>query len=88
MLKVPQPTGQPRLIPEWAIARLQSELAAPEGFNSYQEVVVWLNAVLDIKVSYDVVYYLVHNVLPAKLKVPRPKSEKLDPLGQEKFKTN
>ncbi|HIK10945.1 MAG TPA: IS630 family transposase [Oscillatoriaceae cyanobacterium M33_DOE_052] len=87
MLKVPQRTGRPRLIPEWAIARLQSELADPEGFNSYQEVVVWLDAVLDIKVSYDVVYYLVHNVLQAKLKVPRPKSEKLDPLVQEKFKT-
>jgi len=86
MLKVPQRTGRPRQIPEWAIARLKSELAEPEGFNSYQEVVVWLSAVLDIQVSYDVVYYLVHDVLKAKLKVARPKSEKQDPSAQEKFK--
>lgn len=76
MLEVGKSPGKEPLIPQWAVERLKAELADPEGFTSYKEVKLWLEALLDIKVKYDVVHHLVHDKLKAKLKVPRPVSAK------------
>jgi transposase len=76
MLEVGKSPGKEPLIPQWAVERLKAELSEPEGFTSYKEVKIWLEAVLDIKVKYDVVHHLVHDKLKARLKVPRPVSVK------------
>lgn len=38
LLRVNQPQGRPRSIPEWAIAALKLELKEPEGFETYGEI--------------------------------------------------
>jgi transposase len=86
MLEVGKSPGKEPLIPQWAVERLKTELADPEGFTSYKEVKLWLEALLDIKVKYDVVHHLVHDKLKAKLKVPRPVSAKQVEGAIESFK--
>ena len=53
MLEVGKSPGKKPLIPEWAVERVKAELSDPEGFSSYKEVKIWLEALLDIKVKYD-----------------------------------
>ncbi len=86
MLQVGKSPGKEPLIPQWAVERLKAELSESEGFTSYKEVKIWLEAVLDIKVKYDVVHHLVHHKLKAKLKVPRPVSVKQMEGAIEAFK--
>jgi transposase len=86
MRQVGKSPGKEPLIPQWAVERLKAELSEPEGFTSYKEVKIWLEAVLDIKVKYDVVHHLVHDKLKAKLKVPRPVSVKQMEGAIEAFK--
>ena len=86
MLEVGKSPGKKPLIPQWAVERLKAELADPEGFTSYKEVKIWLEALLDIKVKYDVVHHLVHDKVKAKLKVPRPVSAKQVEGAIEEFK--
>lgn len=52
LLTVGKSKGRPKVIPDWAIKRLQQELCDPEGFDSYKEVQIWLEAVLGIKANY------------------------------------
>ena len=86
VLEVGKSPGKQPLIPQWAVERLKAELSEHEGFTSYKEVKAWLEAVLDIKVKYDVVHHLVHDKLKAKLKVPRPVSVKQMEGAIEAFK--
>lgn len=86
MLEVGKSPGKEPLIPSWAVGHLKLELSEPEGFSSYKEVKIWLEALLDIKVKYDVVHHLVHDKLKAKLKVPRPVSVKQPEGAIEAFK--
>jgi len=88
MLELPQPTGRPLSIAHWAVERLQVELKDPEGFSSYGEVKLWLEAGLGVQASYDVVHHLVHDKLKAKLKVARPRSHQQAPGAIETFKKN
>lgn len=88
LLELPQPTGRPLSIPQWAVERLQAELQDPQGFSSYGEVKLWLEVGLGVQVSYDVVHHLVHDKLKARLKVARPKSNEQDPGAIETFKKN
>jgi putative transposase len=74
LLTVGKSKGRPKVIPDGAIKRLQQELCEPEGFDSYKEVQMWLEAVLGIKANYHVVHNLVRYQLKAKLKVPRTRS--------------
>jgi hypothetical protein len=62
MLEVGKSTGTPALIPQEAIERLKAELLDPEGFESYEEVRLWLASCLGIRAKYDVV----HNLAQAK----------------------
>lgn len=66
MLKVYQPSGRPRIIPDWAMERLKEELEKPERFNTYKEVQAWLDVELNIQASYDVVHYLIHDLMKVK----------------------
>jgi hypothetical protein len=51
MLAVGKSKGRPKAIPDWAIKRLKQELSDPEGFESYKEVQIWLEAVLGIEAT-------------------------------------
>src|SRR6476469_2942787 len=86
MLQVGKSPGKEPLIPTWAVESLKAELSDPQGFTIYKDGNIWLEAVLDIKVKYDVVHHLVHDKLKAKLKVPRPVSVKQMEGAIEAFK--
>lgn len=88
LLTVGKSKGRPKVIPDWAIKRLQQELCDPEGFDSYKEVQMWLEAVLGIEANYHVVHKLVRYQLKAKLKVPRTRSFEQEPDARETFKKN
>lgn len=86
MLFVGKSTGRTASIPSWAVERLKAELRDPVGFESYEEVRLWLAAELGIRVKYDVVHNLVYDKLKAKLKVARPQSDDQEPSAVENFK--
>jgi putative transposase len=44
MLELGKSPGKEPLIPKWAVERLKAELSEPEGFSSYKEVKIWLEA--------------------------------------------
>jgi putative transposase len=80
--------GRKPEISKEALEKLKHRLADPEGFNSYDEVRVWLKENCDINTAYHVVYKTVRYRLKSKLKVPRPQSSKVDLEEQERFKKN
>jgi len=79
-------SGRPRAIPSWAEQALDQKLQQESGFNSYQEIVDWLEASLGIKAAYKTVHKLVHYRLKAAPKVPRPQSIKQNQAQVEAFK--
>lgn len=60
--------GRKSSIPDWAIEILKEKLQNSLTFETYTEIQLWLETELDIKVSYDVVHYLVHDKLKISLK--------------------
>jgi transposase len=72
-------TGRPKKLEIETIASLQQELSDPEGFNSYQEIKLWLSLCQNIEISYSTVHRIVRYELNGKLKVPRPTHEKQQP---------
>ncbi len=86
LLEVPPKTGRPKKLDIETVAKIQRELLDPEGFNSYQEVQLWLFACLDRYVSYATIHRIVRYELQSKLKVARPSHEKQEPGIIEVFK--
>lgn len=78
-------SGRPRAITGDVLAALEWELQDPDGFRSYGEVQQWLAAVYGQQVPYKTVHKTVRYRLKAKLKVPRPVSEKQTPGAVESF---
>lgn len=76
LLEEPLKTGRPKKLEIETVAQLQKELSDPEGFNSYQEIQLWLLSCLDIEISYSTLHRIVRYELQSKLKVPRPTHEK------------
>lgn len=81
----PKPGRTPKIRGEIR-ARLERELQDPEGFGSYKDVQQWLQAVCGVNVAYKTVHGTVRYRLKAKLKRPRPRSEKQAPGAVEAFK--
>jgi transposase len=79
-------SGRPRAIPSGVEKALEQKLQQEEGFNSYQEIVDWLEGSLGIKAAYKTVHKLVHYRLKASPKVARPQSIKQDPEQVEALK--
>lgn len=67
-------------------ARSRQELSKPEGFNSYQEVQLWLFTCQDIEIGYSTLHKIVRYELKGKLKVPRPSHTKQSPGVIQVFK--
>lgn len=86
LLEDKKSSGRPRSIPSEAVETLKKELEDPLGFNSYGEIVFWLNVFCGLDLSYSTVYKLVRHKLKAKLKIPRPRHIKQEPGIVEQFK--
>ena len=85
LVKIAIISGRPQAITGEVLAALKRELQEPEGFSSYGEVQQWLAAVQGQSVPYKTVHKTVRYRLKAKLKVPRPVSEKQSPGACESF---
>jgi len=83
----PHPGRQPS-IPEWAQTALNKRLHQSEGFNSYGEIVGWLESHLGIRAPYKTVHQLVHYRLKASPKVARPQSVANTEERVEAYKKN
>ena len=77
--------GRKRLVPDWAVAKLEKRLQQPRGFKSYRELQQWLESECGIKVRYHVVHELVRYRLGAKRKKPRPLRHNQDLEAVEDF---
>ena len=86
LLEEPPKTGRPKKLEVETVARIQQELADPEGFTSYQEIQRWLWICQEREISYATIHRLVRYELQSKLKVPRPVHEKQAPGIGEVFK--
>jgi len=88
LLEEPLKTGRPKILDIEEVAKIHQELSEPEGFNSYQEIKLWLELCHDIKISYPTVHRIIRYELKGKLKVPRPIHEKQKPGIIETFKNH
>jgi transposase len=88
LLVVKTPPGKPGLITPEIRERLLERLSSPLGFKSYSQIQQWLNQECQIAIAYKTVHKLVRYKLEAKLKVPRPQSNKAKPEIQQAFKKN
>jgi transposase len=86
LLEEPLKTGRPKKLDVETVAKIQQELAEPEGFISYQEIQTWLLICQDLEISYSTVHRVVRYELKSKLKVARPQHEKQAPGVIEVFK--
>jgi transposase len=86
LLTVKKAPGKTPHIPPEVREKLIKKLQKPEGETSYGKLHLWLEKEGGMKVSYKVVYDLVHYKLKADLKVPRPQSDKANKEVQASFK--
>lgn len=86
LLEVKQAPGKPAKVPPEAVAQLRQRLQQPPGLKSYGEVQQWLQQTCGVNAAYKTVHKLVRYQLQAKLKVPRPRSHKQNPVALEQFK--
>ena len=86
LLEEPLKTRRPKILKIEEIAKIHQELSDSEGFNSYQEVKLWLFICHDIEISYPTIHRIVKYELKGKLKVPSPIHEKQNPEVIEAFK--
>ncbi len=79
--------GRARVIPDWAVSSLKKQLEQAEGsFQRYTQIQQWLDSSLGVQAEYATVHNLARYKLKAKLKVPRPCSQKQDKEKLEAFK--
>lgn len=88
LLDVKTPTGKKSQISEEEMNQLKERLSQPQGFRSYGEIQDWLNQEFGIDLAYKTVHKIVRYKLKAKLKTPRPQSQKTKPQVQNAFKKN
>lgn len=88
LLNVKTPTGKKSKISEEEMNQLKERLSQPQGFKSYGEIQDWLNQEFGIDLAYKTVHKIVRYKLKAKLKTPRPQSQKTKPQVQNAFKKN
>jgi transposase len=86
LLEEPPKTGRPKKLDIETVAKIQQELAEPEGFISYREIQTWLLICQDLEISYSTIHRIVRYELKSKLKVARPQHEKQAPGVIEVFK--
>jgi transposase len=85
LLQINKAPGAKRILSDAVLADLHQQLNRPEGFSSYGAIVEWLHEKHGLTVEYGMVYDWVHNRLGAKLKPPRPRSDRQDEARVETF---
>ena len=88
LLDVKTPPGKKSQISAGEMSQLKKRLSQPQGFKSYGEIQDWLNQEFGIDLAYKSVHKIVRYKLKAKLKIPRPQSQKTKPQVQDNFKKN
>lgn len=88
LLDVKTPPGKKSKISQEEMNQLKERLSQPQGFKSYGEIQDWLNQEFGINIAYKSVHKIVRYKLKAKLKTPRPQSQKTKPKVQNAFKKN
>ncbi|GAB4303987.1 MAG: hypothetical protein Fur0025_45570 [Oscillatoriaceae cyanobacterium] len=86
LLEEKKPPGRPPKIKVEIVAKIQQELRDPEGFSSYKEIQLWLALLGTVIASYSSVYRCVRQELNAKLKVPRPRSDRQPKDAEKNFR--
>jgi transposase len=86
MLEVNVAPGATPVIRGEVRAALEARLSSPEGFQSYGDIVDWLEATFGQRFNYFTVNRFVREELKATLKVPRPVSLKQHPEAIGTFK--
>ncbi|GFE70303.1 hypothetical protein CFPU101_29130 [Chroococcus sp. FPU101] len=79
-------SGRTEIINVETAAAIQQELKEEEGFSSDREVQQWLEIVKGIKIHYISVWRICRYEFQAKLKIPRPQSNKQAQGELNKFK--
>lgn len=79
-------SGRPEVIDVETAAAIAQELKETEGFSSYREVQQWLEIVKGHKIGYISVWRICRYEFQAKLKTPRPQSNKQLKGARDKFK--
>lgn len=51
LLEEPPKTGRPKKLDVETVAKIQQELAEPEGFISYKEIQTWLSVCQDLEMA-------------------------------------
>ncbi len=88
LLEVKHAPGKEPIVSGENLERLKQRLREPQGFHSYNQIQQWLESEMGLNIAYKTVYQLVRYSLGAKLKVPRPKSQKQHPESLDHFKKN
>ena len=88
LLDVKTPPGKKSKISEAEMNQLKERLSQPQGFKSYEEIQDWLNQEFGVVLAYKSVHKIVRYKLKAKLKTPRPQSQKTSLQVQNAFKKN
>lgn len=65
-------------LPPEVLKTLEERLQQPEGFESYEDIQIWLQETYGIELCYSTVHGIVHTRLKARPKVVRPQSVKRD----------
>lgn len=86
LLEVKTPPGKKSVLGDREMNQLKQRLSQSQGFKSYGEIQDWLYQELGIVLAYKSVHKIVRYKLKAKLKTPRPKSNKAKPQVQDAFK--
>ncbi len=87
LLKLRCSTGRPRVIPQEVIAGLSKKISEENcEFKSYKEIVVWVEDNYQVSVKYQTLHKQLNSRMKAKLKVPKPVSNKKDELAANELK--
>ena len=89
LLKLGQSTGRPRAISSEIIAGISTKINAESGeFKSYKEIAKGVEENYQVSVKYQTLHKQIRYRMKAKLKVPRPLSNKKYPGAATLFKNN
>lgn len=89
LLKLGRSTGRPRVIRSEIVEGISTKLSEESGeIKSYKELGKWVEENYQTSVKHSTLYKQVHERMKAKLKVPRPSSQKKDELAAIEFKKN
>ena len=84
----PAKPGRKRQISEEASQKLAERLSQQQGFESYEEIRLWLEHECGLEASYSVVYQTTRYLLESNPKLPKSQSVQQYSFQKENFKNN